>query len=64
MECVVNRAEVNSDIPATNEKKKVMRYIGLTEGPFKTRYTNHKSDMTPKKLKGGTYNIIQTHMGA
>ena len=31
-----------------------MRYIGLIEGPLKTRYTNHKSDMTSKKLKGGT----------
>ena len=31
-----------------------MRYIGLIEGPLKTRYTNHKSDMKSKKLKGGT----------
>ena len=54
VECVVYQAEVNSDIPATNEKEKVMRYIGLTEGPLKTRYTNHKSDMTTKKQNGGT----------
>ena len=43
-----------SDTPATNEKENIMRYIGLTEGPFKTRYTSHKSDMTSKKPKGGT----------
>lgn len=54
MECVVYQAEVNSDTPATNEKENIMRYIGLTEGPLKTRYTSHKSDMASKKLKGGT----------
>ena len=54
VECVVYQAEVNSDTPATNEKENIMRYIGLTEGPLKTRYTSHKSDMASKKLKGGT----------
>ena len=46
--------KTKNDIPATNKKKKIMRYIGLTEGPFKTRSTNHKSDVTSKKSKGGT----------
>ena len=51
MECVVYQAEVNSDTPATNEKENIMRYIGLTEGPLKTRYTSHKSDMASKNSR-------------
>ena len=64
VECVVYQAEVNSDIPATNEKEKVMRYIGITEGPLKTRYTNHQSDMTTTTKKKRWYNIIWSYMGA
>ena len=36
------------------KKKKTMRYIGLTEGPLKKRYTSHKSDMTTKNARSGT----------
>ena len=36
------------------KKKKTMRYIGLSEGPLKKRYTSHKSDMTTRNAKSGT----------
>jgi hypothetical protein len=39
---------------ASVEKEKAMKYIGLTEGPFKKRYTSHKSDMTTKNAGSGT----------
>ena len=51
---VVYQAEVTSDTPASVEKEKTMRYIGLTEGPLKKRYTSHKSDMTTKNARSGT----------
>ena len=54
VECVVYQAEVTSDTPASVEKEKTMRYIGLTEGPLKKRYTSHKSDMTTKNARSGT----------
>ena len=54
VECVVYQAEVTSDTPASVEKEKTMRYIGLTEGPLKKRYTSHKSDMTTRNARSGT----------
>ena len=36
--CVVYRAQITSD-------NKTHTYVGLTEGPFKKRYSNHKSAM-------------------
>ena len=54
VECVVYQAEVISDTPASVEKGKTMKYIGLTEGPLKKRYTSHKSDMTTRNAGSGT----------
>ena len=46
--CVIYQANI---VGPQNEQKK---YIGLTEGPFKTRFTGHKQSFTHESKKSAT----------
>ena len=56
VECVVYGAEVKSERAVNVEKEDKVKYIGMTEGSLKARYTQHKSDInkTTNKDKGTT----------
>ena len=53
--CLTTSLIYNAQVTSTTSNKTTTKnYIGLTEGTFKQRYTQHKSTFTHKKLSNST----------
>ena len=49
------QADIESETALEEGKEKHMKYIGMTEGSFKQRFTHHKSDInSANRSKGVT----------